>query len=160
MRALIKWLEDVRGGDTPQFDLLNGESITSVVSKSLLLALEKLDREQGADMAGWRLAAAPMEWTPFNFRGVPQADSDSVLSLPGYPNRGSGNNVFVATGEGIEARDVIPGGQGGHRLSSGVPGAHFDDQFDLYQQFKYKPVPFEREDIETLAVSQTVIPLE
>ncbi|MEL0088730.1 MAG: penicillin acylase family protein, partial [Halieaceae bacterium] len=78
----------------------------------------------------------------------------------GYQNRGSENNVFVATGEGIEARDVIPGGQGGHRLSSGVPGAHFDDQFDLYQQFKYKPVPFEREDIETLAVSQTVIPLE
>ena len=160
MRALIKWLEDVRGGETPQFDLLNGESITSVVSKSLSLALVKLDREQGADMTGWRRAAAPMEWTPFNFRGVPQADSDSVLSLPGYQNRGSENNVFVATGEGIEARDVIPGGQGGHRLSSGVLGAHFDDQFDLYQQFKYKPVPFEREDIETLAVSQTVIPLE
>ena len=160
MRALIKWLEDVRVGETPQFDLLNGESITSVVSKSLLLALDKLDREQGADMASWRRAAAPMEWTPFNFRGVPQADSDSVLSLPGYQNRGSENNVFVATGEGIEARDVIPGGQGGHRLSSGVLGAHFDDQFDLYQQFKYKPVPFEREDIETLAVSQTVIPLE
>ena len=160
MRALIKWLEDVRVGETPQFDLLNGESITSVVSKSLLLALDKLDREQGADMASWRRAAAPMEWTPFNFRGVPQADSDSVLSLPGYQNRGSENNVFVATGEGIEARDVIPGGQGGHRLSSGAGGAHFDDQFDLYQQFKYKPVPFEREDIETLAVSETVIPLE
>jgi len=112
MRALIKWLEDVRGGETPQFDLLNGESITSVVSKSLLLALDKLDREQGADMADWRRAAAPMEWTPFNFRGIPQADSNSVLSLPGYQNRGSENNFFVATGEGIEARDVIPGGQG------------------------------------------------
>ena len=63
----------------------------------------------------WRLKAAPMVWEPVNFRGVPQADPANVVSLPGYQNRGSENNVFVATGVGIEARDVIPAGQGGHR---------------------------------------------
>ena len=110
-------------------------------------------------MQAWRLAAAPMEWPPYNFRGVPQADSDNVLSLPGYQNRGSENNVFVATGKGIEARDVIPGGQGGHRMASGEPGAHYDDQLKLYAQFGYKPVPFTRTEVEASAVSRETVML-
>lgn len=66
--------------------------------------------DQGAAPLKWRLKAAPMVWRPFNFRGVPQADPANTVALTGYQNRGSENNVFVATGTGIEARDVIPPG--------------------------------------------------
>ena len=159
MRALVHWLDEKTAGKEPAFDLLNGESVEGVVLRSLREALQKLAQEQGAEMGAWRLAAAPMEWPPYNFRGVPQADSDNVLSLSAYQNRGSENNVFVATGKGIEGRDVIPGGQGGHRMMSGEPGAHYDDQLQLYAQFGYKPVPFTRADVEASAVSQEIVVL-
>ena len=81
-----------------------------------------------------------MIWQPVNFRrGCPESQlPDNVISLPGYQNRGSENNVFVATGLGIEARDVSPGGQGGHLDASGKPMAHRDDQMDLYTAFHTK----------------------
>ena len=98
-----------------------------------------------------------MIWQPVNFRGVPQADLDNVISLPGYQNRGSENNVFVATGLGIEARDVVPGGQGGHLDSSGKPMAHRDDQMDLYKAFRHKTLPFRRADVAREAVSEMAL---
>ena len=65
--------------------------------------------------------------------------------------------VFVATGVGIEARDVIPGGQGGHLDALGKPMAHRDDQMDLYAAFDHKPLPCARDAVEQQAVSEKVI---
>ena len=119
--------------------------------------IEELVAQQGDVLSDWRLESAPMVWKPVNFRGVPQADPDNVISLAGYQNRGSENNVFVATGLGIEARDVIPPGQGGHLDASGKPMAHRDDQMDLYTAFDHKPLPFARDAVEQQAVSVKVI---
>ena len=66
-----------------------------------------------------------------NFRGVPQADPDNVISLPGYQNRGSENNVFVATGVGIEARTLYRQGRVATSMLRVSPWP-IDDQMSLY----------------------------
>ena len=157
LRALVKYLDDRAEGIDGSFDLLNGSSPRQVFSTSFLSAVEELVAQQGDVVSDWRLEAAPMIWQPVNFRGVPQADLDNVISLPGYQNRGSENNVFVATGLGIEARDVVPGGQGGHLDSSGKPMAHRDDQMDLYKAFRHKTLPFRRADVAREAVSEMAL---
>ena len=133
---------------------MNGATPKQVFSASFLSAVEELASRQGGVVSAWRLESAPMVWQPVNFRGVPQADPDNVISLPGYQNRGSENNVFVATGVGIEARDVIPAGQGGHLDASGKPMAHRDDQMSLYTSFDHKPLPIDRRTVEQQSVSR------
>ena len=154
LRALVKYLDDLAAGIEGGFDLLNGATPQQVFSASFLSAVEELASEQGELVSDWRLESAPMVWQPVNFRGVPQADPDNVISLPGYQNRGSENNVFVATGVGIEARDVIPAGQGGHLDASGKPMAHRDDQMSLYTSFGHKPLPLDRRTVEQQSVSR------
>jgi len=153
VRALVKYLDDRAAGLEEGFDLLNGVPPEQVFSASFLSAVEELSEQQGSVVSDWRLAAAPMVWQPVNFRGVPQADPDNVISLSAYQNRGSENNVFVATGEGIDARDVIPAGQGGHLDHSGTAMMHRDDQMSLYTSFSYKPLPFDRLTVEAQSVS-------
>jgi len=157
LRALVKYLDDRAAGIEGGFDLLNGATPKQVFSASFRSAVEELAAEQGGVVSAWRLESAPMVWQPVNFRGVPQADPDNVISLPGYQNRGSENNVFVATGAGIEARDVIPPGQGGHLDASGKPMAHRDDQMDLYTAFRHKTLPFERAAVAREAVSEITL---
>lgn len=158
MRALVHWLEQREQGAQPPYDLLNGSSASAVLLRSFTTAIAQLADEQGDDLQHWRLPAAPMTWQPFNFRGVPQAASDNVVSLTGYQNRGSENNVFVATGTGIEARDVLPPGQGGHIAPSGDAAVHRDDQMGLFTRFEYKALPFHRKDI--IATASEVLQLE
>lgn len=143
MRALVHWFDVLESGGTSPYDLLNGATLEEVLVLSFRGAVSELMTDQGAAPLKWRLKAAPMVWRPFNFRGVPQADPANTVALTGYQNRGSENNVFVATGTGIEARDVIPPGQGGHWMASGEPGPHRSDQLKLYSDFAYKPLPFD-----------------
>jgi penicillin amidase len=151
IRALVHWLDIVESGGVPPYDLLNDAPLEDVLVLSFRKAVAALTTDQGANPLKWRLKAAPMIWRPVNFRGVPQADPANVVSLPGYQNRGSENNVFVATGSGIEARDVVPPGQGGHWMASGEPGPHRSDQFKLYSDFAYKALPFQHEAVAAAA---------
>ena len=157
VRALAKYLDDRDAGTEGGFDLLNGATPEQVFGASFLSAIEELVAEQGPVVSDWRLVAAPMVWQPVNFRGVPQADTDNSVSLRGYQNRGSENNIFVATGSGIEAHDVIPPGQGGHLDASGNPMAHRDDQMGLYTAFRHKSLPFDRASVARDAVSEQVL---
>ena len=151
IRALVHWLDIAESGGAPPYDLLNGAALEDVLVLSFREAVAELTTDQGADPLKWQLKAAPMVWRSVNFRGVPQADPANTVSLPGYQNRGSENNVFVATGTGIEGRDVIPPGQGGHWMASGEPSPHRSDQFKLYADFAYKPLPFHREAVAAAA---------
>lgn len=92
-----------------------------------------------------------MTWAPVNFRGVPQASPENRFEVTTYLNRGTENNIFVATGEGIDARDVNPPGQGGHLNRDGSSAQHYDDQFELYKRFEYKTLPFTEEAVKASA---------
>ncbi|MBN7797369.1 penicillin acylase family protein [Parahaliea mediterranea] len=159
VKALVRQLDTLAAGGQPAYDFLNGQSPDTVLAHSFITAVDALRASQGEEVGAWRVDAAPMQWAPVNFRGVPQASEDNLLSVPTYQNRGSENNVFVATGTGIEGRDVIPPGQGGHLLPDGSPAPHYDDQLELYKRFEYKALPFSRAAVERAAASVTELRL-
>lgn len=159
VKALVRQLDLMAAGGQPDYDLLNGQSPEAVLIRSFAAAVKALRASQGDNVSAWRVDAAPMQWAPVNFRGVPQASEDNRLSVPTYQNRGSENNVFVATGTGIEGRDVIPPGQGGHLLRDGSRAPHYDDQLELYNRFEYKALPFSRAAVERAAASVTELQL-
>lgn len=159
IKALVRNLDHLASGTAPDYDFFNGKPSAIVLRGSFVSALESLAEEQGDDLSQWVLAAHPMQWQPYNFRGVPQASESRVLSLPGYMNRGSENNLFVATGKGIEARDVVPPGQSGFVNGAGQASPHAADQMPLYTDFDYKPVPFTAKEVKAAAVSEVTLQL-
>ena len=128
-----------------------------MIRSSFIAGLQALAAAQGEEIEGWKIRSEPMQWTPYNFRGVPQARESAIYTLPSYMNRGSENNLFVATGKGIEAWDVVPPGQSGFQPPSGVTEPHADDQMQLYADFGYKTIPFKRDEVRSAAVTTTVL---
>lgn len=150
VKVVLRNLDCLTANCQPDYDFFNGQAPAELIRKTFDAAVALLVEAQGADSSTWTLKAHPMQWKPFNFRGVPQASESRVVELPGYHNRGSENNLFVATGKGIEARDVIPPGQSGFVGPKGA-SPHLEDQLSLYAQFGYKNVPFTREDVKAVA---------
>ncbi len=153
VRVLTHLMDQIDAQESPAYDFFNGESPGQALLVSFVAAVDQLKSTQGDAIKTWRLTAAPMQWLPVNFRGVPQASENNTFSTMSYQNRGTENNVFVATGEGIVGRDVIPPGQGGHFNADGSPGAHFDDQFELYNTFGYKSLPFTEYEVKAAAAT-------
>ncbi len=160
LKVLVRNLDRLASTDWGEadYDFFNGEAPAQVLLRSLDLAVAEISAEQGMDMSGWRLRAYPMQWRPYNFRGVPQARESAMMELPAYMNRGSENNLFIATGEGIEARDVLPPGQSGFVGASGEH-QHLRDQMDLYAGFGDKPLPFSVPAVQAAAKRKTVLSL-
>lgn len=161
IKALVRNLDRMGGEDWGEsdYDFFNGVEPAAILRSSFVQALENLVAEQGPDATRWTLKAHPMQWTPFNFRGVPQARETAVYTLPGYMNRGSENNLFVATGQGINAWDVIPPGQSGFATPEGERVPETGNQMKLYADFGYKEVPFDVEKVRAAAVSTKVLTL-
>ena len=160
-KALLRNLDRLSSGNWNEsdYDFFNGDKPTKVINDSFARAITQLAAEQGPVLSQWRLQAHPMQWQPYNFRGVPQAREDTGVSLPAYMNRGSENNLFVATGDGIVARDVIPPGQSGFQSIDGTRDKNTDSQMKLYVDFDYKDVPFAVEQIRNNATSTQTITL-
>jgi len=97
-----------------------------------------------------------MRWQRYNFRGVPQALEGTEIAVGAYMNRGSENNLFIARDGSFRAFDVIPPGQSGTRTATGT-SPHYSDQMPLFTDWRYKPVPFSREESEILAVRRTLL---
>lgn len=152
-KAIIRQLDALQAQESIDYDLFNGAEPLTVIAETFAETVALLTQSQGADMRRWSVKAAPMEWLPVNFRGIPQAMPGNKLAVATYQNRGSENNVFIATGTGFKAMDVVPAGQGGHFLEDGKTAPHHSDQMGLYQAFEYKPLFFERDDIAAHAVS-------
>jgi penicillin amidase len=159
VKAVVRNMDRLSGDswNKADYDFFNGVHPGAVLRASFVKSLAALETAQGQNIDDWQLAAAPMQWTPYNFRGVPQARETAVHTLPSYMNRGSENNLFVATGNGINAWDVIPPGQSGWQSPDGERGLHTDDQMKLYADFGYKPMPFDVDEIRKAAVSTKTI---
>ncbi len=155
VKVLVRNLDALVAGVDVEYDFFNGADARQVIRQAFSAAVNELVQAQGGQPGAWTLAAHPMQWKPYNFRGVPQASESAVHELPGYLHRGSENNLFVATGDGIEARDVLPPGQSAFVSVGGEASPHRSDQMSLYADFNYKPVPFSLEEVKAAAVSKT-----
>jgi len=152
MKAVIESLSG-RGG----YDLLNGEQMSTIVVRSLLAALELLGAEQGSDATSYRLPVAKRPFSNVNFLGIPQAGSDELMIAPIEQNRGTENNMMVMSEGAIVGWEVTPPGQDAFVSPEGEKGAHYDDQFEMYNSFGRKRMWFYAEDVEANKVSEEVI---
>jgi len=151
-KIIVRTLDLLARGELPSYNFFNQESVQAVLSETFTAAVNQLAEQFGSDHTSWQLSAAPMLWRPVNFRGVPQAAPEAETSLPGYMNRGTENNLFIARGDHFEAYDVIPPGQSGHSDANGEANPHSDDQMALFVGYRYKAIPFSRAEVERSAV--------
>jgi len=141
------------GSDVLSYDFFNGQDPNAVLSKTFTDTINALVAAHGSDVSNWSLAPAPMVWSPYNFRGVPQASEEALVSLSAYMNRGSENNFFIANNGSFTAYDVIPPGQSGFVSIDGTASPHNHDQMDLYSNYELKTVPYTLAQIQAVAVS-------
>ena len=156
-KVLIRNLDRITRNQTPDYDFFNGQDYKQILRDTFSSTVQKLIERHGEDMDSWKLKAAPMQWKPYNFRGVPQASTENLLQAVSYMNRGSENNLFVVDGQSFTAYDVIPPGQSGHINPDGTLSANYNDQLQMFVDYDYKPVPFTRQQIKELAVSTQII---
>lgn len=148
-------LESLNGrGD---YDLLNGESTSGIIARSLAETLEKLSAEQGNDMTAFLLPVAPRPFSTRNFLGIPQAGSDESMVAPVEQNRGTENDMIVMKENAIVGWEVTPPGQNAFISPRGGKGPHYDDQFSMYHEFGRKRMWFYSEDVETHKTSEETI---
>jgi penicillin G amidase len=173
-KALIRNLDTLQRGTSPDYDFFNGTDPNEILRATFIAALtllqnemlqnellqnEMLQNDQSKPLQQWTLPAKALQWKPYNFRGVPQASESkqNPIQLPSYLNRGSENNLFIAGESGMTAFDVIAPGQSGFIGPSGARSEHYNDQLEMYHQFKYKIVPFSKAEVEKTAISVKLI---
>ncbi len=152
-KIIVRTLDQLARGEQPDYDFFNGQPPAELLASSFAEAVAALTAEFGDDPDGWQLSAAPMVWRPVNFRGVPQAAPEAETTLPGYMNRGTENNLFIARGDHFEAYDVIPPGQSGHINGDGSVAEHYSDQLEMFSGYRYKSIPFSRAEAEQRATT-------
>lgn len=156
-KILIRNLDSLSQGKTPDYDFFNGQDYHLILASSFQSAVRELIDSKGAKVSAWRLPAHPMQWRPYNFRGVPQADKATLISHPFYMNRGSENNIFIAENNGLTGYDVIPPGQSGFVDQRNGRSAQAADQMPMFTNYQYKPMPFSRQEVEAQAVERKVL---
>ncbi|MFT5610210.1 MAG: penicillin amidase [Arenicella sp.] len=155
-KVILRNLDSLANG-ADSYDFFNGVEPAVVLAQSFSETITALSKEHGDDMSLWSIAPAPMTWKPYNFRGVPQASEDALVSLPAYMNRGSENNFFIARDGKFLAYDVIPPGQSGFIALDGTASAHNNDQMELYSKFETKVIPFSIEQVKATATQTKVV---
>ena len=152
MKAVI---ESLNGRE--DYDLLNGESTSSIIARSLAETLEKLSAEQGNDLSAFLLPVASRPFSTKNFLGIPQAGSDEFMVAPIEQNRGTENDMIVMKEDAIVGWEVTPPGQNAFISPTGQKGPHYDDQFRMYHEFGKKRMWFYKEDVEAHKTSEEII---
>lgn len=154
VKAIVANLDRSKSG-TAGYDFFNGADPARVMAESFAAAVRDLAQHHGDDLAQWRIAAHPLTFRAYNFRGVPQADPLREQLLPVIMNRGSENNVFVARDGRITGEDVVAPGQSGFANASGTVSDHFADQLPLYQNYQLKPLPLTPGEVGAQTRSET-----
>jgi penicillin amidase len=139
------------------YDLLNGETPSTIVATALIDALDKLAADQGSDITAYQLPTATRPFHYRNFLGIPQADETELMTAPIEQNRGTENNLMIMKEGAIVAYEVTPPGQNGFVGADGKVGPHYDDQFDMYRSFEKKRMWFYDKDVAANAKSETIV---
>lgn len=137
-------------------DYFNGRNWNEVFIESLQEALTKLTTDfQTTDMSKWLMPKMTMDLIPMNMVGFPS--SFGKLPSIDFMDRGSENHIVVLKKSGPVGINIIPAGQNGFMDKNGVPGAHFDDQLDMFCNWVYKELLFKRVDVLMHAESTEIL---
>ena len=75
------------------------------------------------------------------------------LTMP-FMERGTENHIVELRKEGAVGVNVTPLGESGFVKADGSVGKHYDDQLALFDRWEYKPMLFDRVDVEKSAESK------
>jgi penicillin amidase len=67
--------------------------------------------------------------------------------------RGTENHIVELRKEGAEGMMVVPPGASGFVKADGKRSPHYEDQFEMFNKFEYKPLLMKEEVIKSKAIS-------
>ena len=156
-RVLFNALQGDEAGVPQVYDFFNGRDKDALIRKALTETRSALSNRFGGDSDQWLLPVARQIFRGYNFYGIPQTTPEHAKAAYINLNRGSENNVVVMTDKGISSKDVVAPGQSGFIAPDGTEHKHFNDQMTLYENFRYKNLPFTEREVKKAAKSTIVL---
>ena len=127
-------------------DWLKGRKLEEIAFDSLNQVLVDLKKEYGASMNDWLLPIETMAFGAKSLINVPHGLGEQQPSII-FMNRGSENHFVEMTKNGPIGMNITPPGQVGFINQNGEHSPHYKDQVDMFENFEFKPMLFEKEKV-------------
>jgi penicillin G amidase len=133
-------------------DYFNGKR-DEILIKSLSEALERAEKKFGtSDMNAWKTPVTPMSYAPTTIHGV--ISTAETVKGTFFMERGTENHIVELRKEGAEGVMIVPPGTSGFVKPDGTKSPHYEDQFEMFNKFEYKPLLMKEEAIKAKAKSK------
>jgi len=133
-------------------DYFNGKRDETLV-KSLSEALDRAEKKFGTpDMNAWKTPVTPMTYVPTTIHGVTSTAENVKPTF--FMERGTENHIVELKKEGAEGAMVVPPGTSGFVKPDGTKSPHYEDQFEMFNKFEYKPLLLKEEAVKGKAKSK------
>lgn len=143
--------------DDERLNLFNGSDPMDLMREALSNTFQRLMNENGPDIASWTYPVSITTFSEKNFTGTLQSLPSERIIIRDYQNRGTENNRIIFTDKGVQFCDVVAPGQSGFITKNGIKSNHYEDQIELFFNFKCKPQYISTEDVDKATKSITRI---
>jgi len=146
------FLRTLLGKNYSVYDYFNGKRDETLI-KSLSEALDRAEKKFGSpDMTTWKTPVTPMFYAPTTIHGV----TSTAEKIKGtfFMERGTENHIVELTKDGPKGVMVVPPGTGGFVKINGEKSPNYEDQFEIFNKFEYKPMLLKEEAVKTKAKSK------
>lgn len=148
-------------GIKQQYDFFQGAEKNEVILNALTKTMTELTKEYGSEQPeAWRMPLDQHVFQTKNYRGILQTGEKETIATGTNMNRGTQNNLITFKDGGVSVCMVTPPGQSGFIDPMGVKAPHYEDQIQLYADFKCRPQAFARKDVEKAGVETIKLTIE
>jgi penicillin amidase len=124
-----------------------------ILLKSLLEGLDRAEKKFGCpDMTSWKMPVTPMPYAPTTIMGVPTTQEKVKMTF--FMERGTENHIVELKQGGAEGVMVVPPGSSAFVKGDGTKSPYYDDQFEMFNKFQYKPLLIKEEMVKAKAKSK------
>jgi penicillin amidase len=133
-------------------DYFNGKR-DEILLKSFIEGLDRAEKKFGCpDMTSWKMPVTPMAYAPTTIMGVPTTQEKVGMTF--FMERGTENHIVELKQGGAEGVMVVPPGASGFVKGDGTRGPHYDDQIEMFNKFRYKPLLIKEDTVKAKAKSK------
>lgn len=147
---LLRILQEDDAALPAEYDWLKDTQKKYLMATSLEQAIDQLQKDYGDSLDDWKTPINTMKFGEDSLVGVPHGLGDDTEII--VMNRGSENHYVEITPDGPKGVNVTPPGQIGFVSQNGEYSQHYRDQISLYENFEYKPMLFNKADVEKSTV--------
>jgi penicillin amidase len=133
-------------------DYFNGKR-DEILLKSLIEGLDRAEKKFGCpDMTSWKMPVSPMPYAPTTIMGVPTTQEKVKMTF--FMERGTENHIVELKQGGAEGVMVVPPGSSAFVKGDGTKSPYYEDQFEMFNKFQYKPLLIKEEMVKAKAKSK------